>query len=90
MRNKTLIKIKYDSYYNQLIKEELTTELQKIHEAVSDDIDQMRYCLTKYQRKRHWLLWHDHVTIASYGHRLFLPARTLWSYHTCDKTRNAG
>ena len=44
MRNKNLIKIKDDSYYNQLTKEELTTELQKILE-VSDDIDEMRYCL---------------------------------------------
>ena len=56
MRNKNLIKVKDDSYYNQLTKEELTTELQKIHEEVSDDIDQMRYCLEKYQRQRHWLL----------------------------------
>ena len=31
-RNKSLLKIKDDSHYNQLSKEELTVELQKIHE----------------------------------------------------------
>lgn len=31
-RNKDLLKIESDSYYNQLSKEELTVELQKIHE----------------------------------------------------------
>ena len=70
-RNKSLLKIKDDSYYNQLTKEELTVELQKIHEEVSDDIDQMRNKLKEYQRQRHWLLWHDHSTIANYGHMLF-------------------
>ena len=70
-RNKSLLKIKDDSYYNQLTKEELTVELQKIHEEVSDHIDQMRNKLKEYQRQRHWLLWHDHSTIANYGHMLF-------------------
>ena len=61
-RNKSLLKIKDDSYYNQLTKDELIEELQKIHEESSDDIDQMRKMLKTYQRQRHWLL---------YGHMLF-------------------
>ena len=71
LRNKNLLKIKDDSYYNHLTKDELTTELQKIHEEISDDIDQMRNHLKTYQRQRHWLLWHDHSTLANYGHMLF-------------------
>lgn len=71
MRNKNLLKIKDDDYYDQLTEDELTTELQKIHEEISDDIDQMKNKLKKYQRQRHWLLWHDHSTIANYGHMLF-------------------
>ena len=92
MRNKNLIKIKDDSYYNQLTKEELTTELQKLHEEVSDDIDQMRYCLKKYQRQRHWLLWHDHSTLANYSHMLFClrelydPAIHVTRQEMLDKT----
>ena len=31
----------------------------------------MRNKLKEYQRQRHWLLWHDHYTIANYGHMLF-------------------
>ena len=31
----------------------------------------MRSKLRTYQRQRHWLLWHDHSTIANYGHMLF-------------------
>ena len=65
LRNKNLLKIKDDSYYNHLTKDELTTELQKIHEEISDDIDQMRNRLKTYQRQRHWLLWHDHSTLAN-------------------------
>ena len=65
LRNKNLLKIKDNSYYNHLTKDELTTELQKIHEEISDDIDQMRNRLKTYQRQRHWLLWHDHSTLAN-------------------------
>ena len=70
-RSRDLLKIKSDSYYNQLSKEELTVELQKIHEEISDNIEEMRNQLKKYQRQRHWLLWHDHSTLANYGHMLF-------------------
>ena len=87
IRNKNLIKMKDDSYYNQLTKEELTTQLQKLHKEVSDGIDQMRYCLKKYQRQRHWLLWHDHSTLANYGHMLFC-LRELYDPAIHDKTRH--
>ena len=40
-RNRDLLKIKNDSYYNELSKEELTVELQKIHEEISDNIDEI-------------------------------------------------
>ena len=48
-RNKGVPKIKDDSYYNQLTKDELTAQLQKIHEETSDDIDQMRKMLKTFQ-----------------------------------------
>ena len=65
------MKIKDDNYYTQLNREEIKSELQKIHEEVSDNVDEMRSSLKKYQRQRHWLLWHDHSTLANYGHMLF-------------------
>ena len=91
-RNKDLLKIKSDSYYNQLSKEELTVELHKIHEKISDNIDEMRNQLKKYQRQRHWLLWHDHSTLANYGHMLFClrelydPAIHVTRQEMLDKT----
>ena len=42
MRNRNLLEVKDDDYYDQLTEDELTTELQKIHEEISDDIDQMK------------------------------------------------
>ena len=50
-RNKNLLKIKDDNYYDQLTKEEVTEELKK--NKGSDDIDKMRNTLKKYQCQRH-------------------------------------
>ena len=61
----------FKNYYTQFNKEEIISELQKIHEEVSDDVEEMRSSLQKYQRQRHWLLWNDHSTLANYGHMLF-------------------
>ena len=75
MGNKGLLKVRDDGYYNKLTKEELEIELKKIHEEINDDIEETRKKLKKYQCQRHWLLWHDHSTIANYGHVvLFLRA----------------
>lgn len=71
MRNKVLLKVRDDGYYNKLTKENLNIELKKIHEEINDNVDEMREKLNKYQRQRHWLLWHVHSTIANYGHMLF-------------------
>ena len=70
-RNKGLLKVRDDGYYNKLTKEDLEKELKKIHEEINDNIEEMRERLKKYQRQRHWLLWHDHSTIPNYGHMLF-------------------
>ena len=43
----------FKNYYTQLNKEEIISELQKIHEEVSDDVEEMRSSLKKYQRHRH-------------------------------------
>ena len=91
-RNRDLLKIKSDSYYNQLSKEELTVKLQKLHEEISDNIDEMRNQLKIYQRRRHWFLWHDHWTLANYGHMLFClrelydPAIHVTRQEMLDKT----
>ena len=50
-RNKSYLKIKDDSYYTQLNREEIKSELQKIHEEVSDDVDEMRSCLKNISAK---------------------------------------
>ena len=91
-RNKSFLKIKDDNYYTQLNREEIKSELQKIHEEASDVVDEMRSSLKKYQRQRHWLLWHDHSTLANYGHKLFCvrelydPAIHFTRQEMVDKT----
>lgn len=71
MRNKVLLKVRDDGYYNKLTKENLNIELKKIDEEINYNVEEMREKLNKYQRQRHWLLWHVHSTIANYGHMLF-------------------
>ena len=66
-RTKGLLKVRDDGYHNKLTKE----DLEKIHDKINDNIEEMRERLKKYQRQKHWLLWHDHSTIANYGHMLF-------------------
>ena len=44
-KNKSFLKIKDDNYYTQLNREEIISELPKIHEEVSDDVDEMRSSL---------------------------------------------
>ena len=92
-RNKSFLKIKDDDYYTQLNREEIISEFQKIHEEVSDNLEEMRSSLKKYQRQRHWLLWHDHSTLANYGHMLFVfeysmtdPAIHFTRQEMIDKT----
>ena len=52
-RNKSFLKTIIPNYYTQLNKEGIISELQKIHEEVSDDVEEMRSSLKKYQRHRH-------------------------------------
>lgn len=56
-----------------LSKEELISELKRIHEDchICDDINTMRDVVKKFHQTRHWLLWHDHSTLANHGHMLF-------------------
>ena len=41
-RNKGLLKVRDDGYYNKLTKEDLEKELKKIHEEINDNIEEMR------------------------------------------------
>lgn len=49
MRNKVLLKVRDDGYYNKLTKENLAIELKKIHEEINDNVEEMREKLNKYQ-----------------------------------------
>ena len=51
-KEKALLKIKDDNYYTHLNRAEIISELQNIHE-VSDDVDEMRSSLKKYQCQTH-------------------------------------
>lgn len=71
MRNKELLRVKDDSFYESLTREQLKKELERLHETPSDNITEMRDKLKEFQRQRHWLIWHDHSTLANHGHMLF-------------------
>ena len=71
--HKDLLRLRTDQEYNSMTSEPLKTRLQVLHEY-SDNMsnDQLRQHLKKCERTRHWLIWHDHSSIASSGFMLFL------------------
>ena len=71
MNNKELLRIHSDEVYRNLSENEIHLELQKMHEDIDGGAEQIRDRLKKFQRKRHWLVWHDHSTLSNYGHMLF-------------------
>ena len=71
MNNKELLKIRSDDFYDNLSENEIRLELKKIHEDTDGGVEKMRDRLKKFQRKRHWLIWHDHSTLSNYGHMHF-------------------
>lgn len=71
MNNKELLKIRSDEFYDNLSENAIRLELKKIHEDTDGRGEKMRDRLKKFQRKRHWLIWHDHSTLSNYGHMLF-------------------
>ena len=75
--NKHLLRLKDDAYYAQLPEEKVIEELKKINEELSEDPEEMRVQLTKFQRQRHWLLWHDHSTLANYWSHAVLHTRNV-------------
>ena len=46
-------------------------ELKKIIKDASGSHDEIKQRLKNFQRKRHWLIWHDHSTLSNYGHMFF-------------------
>ena len=69
--NKDFLRLKDDGYYDQLPINQVIEQLNKINEEPSENPEEMRMRLRRFQRQRHWLLWHDHSTLANYGHMLF-------------------
>ena len=70
--HKDLLRLRTDQEYNSMTPEQLKTRLQLLH-AYSNNMsdDQLRQHLKKCERTRHWLIWHDHSSIASSGFMLF-------------------
>ena len=71
--HKDLLRLRTDQEYNSMTPEQLKTRLQVLHEY-SDNMsnDQLRQHLKKCERTQHWLIWHDHSSIASSYFMLFL------------------
>ena len=71
IKNKNLLRIKNDAFYEELSESEIRAELEKISEDVRGTHDEIKQRLKSFQWKRHWLIWHDHSTLSNYGHMLF-------------------
>ena len=71
--HKSLLRNNPDSYYDNLSKDEVSAELKKINEDpdCDHDVSTLRKRLKNFQRRRHWLMWHDHSTLANHGFMLF-------------------
>ena len=80
-----------------MTSEQLKTRLQLLHEYNGNMTDdELRQHLKKCERTRHWLIWHDHSSIASSGFMLFLvrevfdPAVHLTSQEYKEKQGGKG
>lgn len=70
---KDLSRLRSDEEYDKMTPDQLKGRLQMIHEynsAMTEE--QLRHTLKKCERTPHWLIWHDHSSIASSGFMLFL------------------
>ena len=75
--HKHLYHIKNDDEVDMMLKEDVITYLNDIHEYIIedvDDIEKIKETLKKFQRQRHLIMWHDGSTISNHGHVLFIVA----------------
>ena len=95
--HKDLLRLRTDLEYDNMTSEQLKTRLQLLHEYNGNMTDdELRQHLKKCERTRHWLIWHDHSSIASSGFMLFLvrevfdPAVHLTSQEYKEKQGGKG
>ena len=70
---KDLLRLRSDEEYDKMTTDQPKGRLQIIHEynsAMTEE--QLRHHLRKCERTRHWLIWHDHSSLAHSGFMLFL------------------
>lgn len=75
INNKDFMRNKPDEEYNSMSLEEIKRRLNDLHELDGNSEateQQLREQLKNLERKRHWMVWHDHSTIANSGFMLFL------------------
>ena len=71
--HKDLLRLRSNQEYESMTPDQVKTRLQVLHEDHENITDhQLRQHLKKCERTRHWLVWHDHSSIASSGFMLFL------------------
>lgn len=68
-----LLRLRSDEEYEKMTPKQMQQRLQLLHEDRSGMAEeQLRNHLKMCERTRHWLIWHDHSSIASSGFMLFL------------------
>lgn len=74
LNNKDLMHTRSEEEYEAMSFEVLKKRMNSLHEKVNDDATahELREKLKSFERTRHWLIWHDHSTIANSGFMLFL------------------
>ena len=72
-RHKDVLRLRSNQEYESMTSDQMKTRLQVLHEDHENMTDhQLRQHLKRCERTRHWLIWHDHSSIASSGFMLFL------------------
>ncbi|EDO31463.1 predicted protein [Nematostella vectensis] len=70
-KNREFLKIHNDEFFEKMTIEELIQELKSIGEDTTGTMEEMKERLKRFNRTRHWLIWHDHSVIANHGFMLF-------------------
>jgi len=68
-KHANLIRTRTDEEYSTMSRESVESRLRELHENLAEGAtdEQLRDQLSKIERKRHWLLWHDHSGIGNQG-----------------------
>ena len=71
-RETQYLRVNCDGYYDTLTEDEIHLRLEELGEILQGSAEEKKEHLKIIERHRHWMIWHDHSSLANSGFMLFL------------------